>query len=99
MTARRVFTALFSVAALLGLALGWRVASLTEGDVIARAGADWTTRGGDPTACIALPAAEPAWIAVTCGSGGDGLLYQFDRLGRVAVSPLGDPADAARPAT
>lgn len=90
MTARRVFTGLFAVAALLGLALGWRVANLTESDVIARAGEAWTARGGDPTACIALPAAEPAWIAVRCGEGAEGLLYRFDRLGRVAVLPLAD---------
>ena len=96
---RRYLLWLLTPVALLGLVAGWRVSQLTEGRMIARAGAAWAAGGGDPADCHALPAPEPAWIAVICGSGRTGRLYQFDRLGRIAVSPLADPADAMRPVT
>ena len=94
MTARRWILAILAVAALLGLWAGWRVARLTESDVIARAGADWEDRGGDPAECAALSDPFPAWVSVLCGTPPEGLLYQADRLGRISAMPLADPADS-----
>ena len=95
MNARRWIALVLGVTALLGLWAGWRVARLTESDVIARAGADWAGRGGDPEECIALGDPFPAWVSVICGTPPEGRIYQADRLGRITTSPLADPADSA----
>ena len=94
MSARRSILVILAVTALSGVWLGWRVARLTESDIIARAGADWAGRGGDPASCTALGEPFPAWVSVRCGSGTGGLVYQADRLGRITALPLADPASA-----
>ena len=95
MSARRWIALILGATALLGLWAGWRVARLTESDVIARAGADWAEQGGDPAECVALGDPFPAWVSVICGAPPEGRLYQADRLGRITALPLADPADSA----
>ena len=97
MRARTAILLILAAVALLGTVAGWRFARLSPGDLAMRAGADWMARGGSEADCTALADAEPAWVSVICGSGADGLLYQFDRFGRMTASPLADPADATRP--
>ena len=97
MRTSRAIGLILVAAALVGLVAGWRVARLSESDLIARAGAEFAALGGDPATCIALPEPFPAWVSVICGpgQGAQGRLYQFNRIGQMQVLPLADPAEAA----
>jgi len=96
---RRVLLALSGLAALAGLALGLRLALLTEGDVIAAAADRWVAEeGGRRTDCVGVPDEPPAWVTVICrpGDGAAKAIYQADRLGRIMRLEPADPAGAAR---
>ena len=96
----RIVMALSLGAAVAGGLAGWRVATLTETDVIEAAAAAYVaeTPGALPTHCVAEPGPDTVWIAVICGPPGEGAaaVYHADRLGRVTevAPPLSD--DAAR---
>jgi len=85
------------VAAVAGLLMGWRVASMTETDVIEAAADRYVSdHDGRREDCAAQPGTPPVWITVVCTRNGRGAIYQFDNLGRMKEIAPADPADAAR---
>ncbi len=85
-------TAILATGALaLGLLAGWRVASLTETDIINAAAERHVAGGGQAEDCAAVPGLPPVWITVVC-AGDPPRIFRSDRLGRLTEI---DPADAA----
>ena len=91
MRPRVVFAGLISVSAGLGLIAGWRVATLTETDVINAFAARHVAlaqENGLPGAserdCIAFPVdweGGRGWLAVRCGPSEQSVTYYVNRLG------------------